>query len=553
MRPVLTLALALAACHPDPPDPAVAAAAPAPAPTPSYAEQHAGDYVQVTLTADLSAFDEQDRRMLALLVQASERMDALFWQQSWGEADELLDAIEDPATRALAALNFGPWDRLNGDVPFVDGAGPRPPGARFYPEDMTREAFEAADLPDKTSGYTLLRRDESGALITVPYHVAYREDLEAAAALLRAAAESSKDKAFAAYLVQRADALLSDDYRPSDLAWMDMKTNPVDIVIGPIESYEDQVFGYKNAYEGLVLIKDQEWSRRLERFAALLPELQRGLPVPDAYKAESPGTAADLNAYEVIYYGGNANVGAKAIAINLPNDEVVQLEKGTRRLQLENVIRAKFDRILMPIGQALIAEDQIPNLTFDAFFEDVMFHEVAHGLGIKNTLDGEGTVSDALEDHASSFEEGKADVLGLYLITALAERGELDAAKLQDNYVTFLAGILRSVRFGATDAHARANVMRFNYFAERGAFTRDDATGRYRVEMEPMKEAIDALSEAILKVQGDGDYAAAQQMTESLGTIGPELAADLARLAEARIPVDVTFEQGLDVLGLAAP
>jgi hypothetical protein len=334
---------------------------------------------------------------------------------------------------------------------------------------------------------------------------------------------------------------------------MDMKTNPVDIVIGPIETYEDQLFGYKASYEGLVLIKDLAWSERLARFAKFLPELQRGLPVADRYKAEKPGLGADLNAYNAVYYAGNANMGAKTIAINLPNDEQVQLKKGTRRLQLENVIHAKFDNILLPIAKVLIAEDQLKNVTFDAFFEDTMFHEVAHGLGIKNTLDGKGTVTQALKEYASSFEEGKADVLGLYLITKLSEKGELDKAKLMDGYVTFLAGILRSVRFGAGDSHGKANMVRFRFFEQQGAFSRDPATGRYRVEFDKMQAAMNALSEKLLTIQGDGDYAAAKQLTDSMGTISPELAADLKRLETAKIPVDVTFEQGLDTLGLAKP
>jgi hypothetical protein len=254
-----------------------------------------------------------------------------------------------------------------------------------------------------------------------------------------------------------------------------------------------------------------------------------------------------------VYYGGNANVGAKTIAINLPNDEVVQLAKGTRRLQLENVMQAKFDHILVPIAKQLIAEDQLQHVTFDAFFEDTMFHEVAHGLGIKNTLDGKGTVSAALKDYASSFEEGKADVLGLYLITALSRKGELDAAKLNDSYVTFLAGILRSVRFGAADAHAKANMLRFNYFAERRAFERDAATGRYRVDFGRMEAAMNALSEELLTIQGDGDYAAAKSLTDDKGVVGEQLAADLKKLDAAGIPIDVRFRQGLDVLGLQAP
>ncbi|MFT3805840.1 dipeptidyl-peptidase 3 family protein [Arenimonas sp.] len=519
----------------------------------SYATTHLRDYVTVPLKADLSAFDEQEKQMIALLVQASEVMNDIYWQQSWGDKAALLGKIEDADTRRLVEMNFGPWDRLNGDTPFVDGVGARPAGAQFYPADMTKEEFEAAELKDKASWYTLLRRDEAGKLVTVPFHEAYKADLERAAALLRQAAPLSKDKAFGDYLRMRADALLSDDFQPSDLAWMDMKGNPVDIVIGPIETYEDQIFGYKASYEGLVLIKDLEWSERLARFATFLPELQRGLPVPDKYKAERPGTSADLNAYAAVYYGGNANVGAKTIAINLPNDEVVQLKKGTRRLQLENVIHAKFDNILLPIAKVLIAEDQLQHVTFDAFFEDTMFHEVAHGLGIKNTLDGKGTVNDALKEYASSFEEGKADILGLYLITKLAEKGELDKTKLMDSYVTFLAGIMRSVRFGAGDAHAKANMLRFNFFEQQGAFSRDPATGRYRVEFDKMQAAMNALSEKLLTVQGDGDYATAKQMTDSMGVIPPQLAADLKRLEAAKIPVDVAFEQGLNVLGLQAP
>jgi hypothetical protein len=556
--PVLTaaclLALAVAGCKREQPQAPAAPAAPAaaaPAAEASIARRLA-DYVSVPLTADLSGMDAEDRRMLALLVQACEVMDRIYWEQSWPEREALLAQATDADMRRFIELNYGPWDRLKDDEPFVPGVGPRPPGLRFYPAEMTKEEFEAADLPGKTSWYTLVRFDAGGKLITVPYHVAYREHLERAADLLRQAAPLSKDKAFGDYLRMRADALLDDDYQPSDLAWMDMKTNPVDIVIGPIETYEDRLFGYKASYEGLVLVKDRAWSEKLARFAKYLPELQRGLPVPERYKAERPGTSADLNAYNAIFYAGSANAGPKTIAINLPNDEQVQLRKGTRRLQLENVIHAKFDRILLPIARELIAEDQLQHVTFDAFFEDTMFHEVAHGLGIKNTLDGKQTVTQALKDYASSFEEGKADVLGLYLITELGKKGELDPEKRMDNYVTFLAGILRSVRFGASEAHGQANMVRFNFFEQQGAFSRDPSSGRYRVDAAKMAAAVDALSERLLTIQGDGDYAAAKQMTETMGKISPTLAGDLERLETAGIPVDVRFEQGLKVLGLEA-
>ncbi len=309
---LLSLAF-LVACQPEPAPVAPPAPAPevAPPAAASYSAQHANDFVKVQLKADLSTLAEADRRMVGLLVQASQVMDELFWKQSWGDKQALLAQIPDAETRALAEMNYGPWDRLNGDTPFVDGIGPRPPGMGFYPADMTKEEFEAADLKDKASWYTLIRRGPDGKLVTVPYHVEYKADLEKAASLLREAAKHSTDATFGKYLEMRADALLTDDFRPSDMAWMDMKTNPVDVVIGPIESYEDQIFGYKAAYEGLVLIKDRAWSERLAKFAAFLPELQRGLPVPEKYKAEMPGSDADLNAYTVVYYGGNANVGER--------------------------------------------------------------------------------------------------------------------------------------------------------------------------------------------------------------------------------------------------
>ena len=295
-----------------------------------------------------------------------------------------------------------------------------------------------------------------------------------------AAAELAEDPGFERYLELRADALLDDDYRASDLAWMEMKDNAIDVVIGPIETYEDQLFGYRAAYEAYVLIKDLAWSERLARFAQYLPELQAGLPVPDAYKAEIPGSDADLNAYDAVYYAGDCNAGSKTIAINLPNDEEVQLEKGSRRLQLKNAMQAKYEKILEPIADVLIDESQREHITFDAFFANTMFHEVAHGLGIKNTIDGSGTVQLALQEYASSMEEGKADILGLYMITELHRAGELGDVDLRDFYVTFMAGIFRSIRFGAASAHGKANMVRFNFFEEQGAFVRDPETGNNR-------------------------------------------------------------------------
>ena len=506
-------------------------------------------YAPVTLTADLSGLTAKERQMLGIFIDAAVVMDDLFWTQAYpGDRKAFLAGLEDPAVHRFAEMNYGPWDRLEDNRPFVPGAGARPPGVGFYPLDMTKAEFEKADLPKKTSEYTVLRRDAKGGLKVVPYSVEWAEPLARTAALLGQASKLAEDPGLAKYLDLRAKALLSNEYRDSDRAWLDMKDNRIDLVIGPIETYEDKLFGYKAAFEAYVLVKDMEWSKRLARYAAMLPELQRGLPVPDKYKAEVPGTDSDLNAYDVVYYAGDCNAGSKTIAINLPNDEQVQLEKGTRRLQLKNAMRAKFDKILVPIADELIAADQRKHITFDAFFANTMFHEVAHGLGIKNTVDGKGTVRDALKELGSGIEEGKADVLGLYMVTKLHEKGELSGS-LEDYYTTFLAGIFRSVRFGAASAHGEANMVRFNFFADRGAFARD-AQGQYRVDMPKMRKAVDELSATLLTLQGDGDYAGVQKLVNELGVIRPQLAEDLARLKSRNIPVDVVFTQGKSVLGL---
>ncbi|MDH3895610.1 MAG: Zn-dependent hydrolase [Chromatiales bacterium] len=538
--------------------PPAAAPVEAPAPAPEspdnamtqYASERLGIYTPVRLSADLSHLSAGQREMIGLLIAASDIMDDLFWQQAYGDRDELLDAIDHADTREFARINYGPWDRLDGDRSFVSGVGEKPKGANFYPPDMTRAEFEAADLEGKSSLYSILRRDADGALRVLRYSEAYADELGRAAELLRQASQLAEDEDFAGYLRMRAAALLSDDYQPSDLAWMDMKSNPIDVVIGPIETYEDKLFGAKAAFESYVLIKDLEWSARLARYTDFLPALQEGLPVAAEYKAEVPGTDSDLNAYDVVYYAGDCNAGSKTIAINLPNDEQVQAQKGTRRLQLKNAMRAKFDEILVPISEVLIAEDQRKYITFDAFFANTMFHEVAHGLGIRNTLDGSGTVREALQDTASAIEEGKADILGLYMITSLHKQGELGDTTLEEYYVTFMASIFRSVRFGASSAHGRANMVRFNFFQDAGAFRRDPASGLYSIDMDAMQKAMTELSRKLLTLQGDGDYAGVQQLLAELGIVRPGLAADLQRLADAEIPVDVVFEQGAEVLGL---
>ena len=513
-------------------------------------KKKADEFVSFTLTTDLNVLTEKEKQMLPMLLDAAKIMDDIFWKQAFGDNDSLFSDGLDEYTEKLLRINYGPWERLNDNKSFIQGFGEKPVGANFYPNDMTKEEFEAWSDSTKTSLYAVVRRGEDGKLKSVPYHIEYKVQIEKAASLILQAAELAEDAGMKNYLEKRAKALLTDDYYESDVAWMEMKTNTIDFIIGPIENYEDQLFGYKAAYESFILIKDREWSEKLVRFAALLPGLQKALPCGQKYKNETPGIDSDMNVYDALYYAGDCNAGSKTIAINLPNDEKVREEKGSRKLQLKNSMQAKFDKILVPIADILIAEDQRKHVKFDAFFENVMFHEVSHGLGLGNTVDKTSTVREALKDSYTSIEEAKADILGLWCVYQLNEMGELGEKEMMDNFVTFMAGIFRSVRFGAASAHGKANMIRFYYFQETGAFERDATTGTYRVNFEKMKEAMLSSSEQILKIQGDGDYTTAKKLIEEQGFIREELQKDLDRIGEAGIPRDIVFEQGAEVWGL---
>ena len=505
-------------------------------------------YAEYTLTSDISHLSENEREMLPLLFEAADIMDQLFWLENYGDKEALMAQIGDNADlRKMAGITYGPWDGLDGNKPFVDGIGEKPAGAQFYPVDMTEEEWNAFDDPDKNSQYTMIVRDEDGNLKCVWYHDYFEQQIKKAASLLDDASELAGDEEFAEYLRLRAKALRTDDYLESDMRWMNVRNNNIDMVIGPIENYTDARYGIKASHEAFILIKDQEWTKQLARYAQFVPELQKQLPVPEEYKKEVPGSDVDLAAYDAVYYAGDCNANSKTIAINLPNDERVQLERGTRKLQLKNAMQAKFENILVPIAEVLMTPESAEHIKFDAFFANVMFHETAHGMGIKNTITGKGSVHSALGNQYNAIEEAKADVLGLYLVTKLAEMGEYTTTTMEDNYTTFLAGIFRSVRFGAASAHGKANMLEFNYFQKEGAFTRDE-NGRYAIDFEKMKAAVEKLAGDILIHQGDGDYEATKAWLGEMSVIKPELQADLDRVNEAGIPTDIYYNMGPDVL-----
>ena len=507
-------------------------------------------YARVDLTADISHLSDNQKEMLRLLFRVADIMEDIYWAQVFPDRDAALGNMVNEDVARFFKINYGPWERLNGNLPFLPDYGPKPPGSGYYPPDMSREEFEALDDPGKKSLYTLITRNSEGNLEVEPYHVAYAEQVKEAADLLRQAASLAEDEGFKKYLELRAEALLTDDYLASDVTWMDMKDNDIDFVVGPIENYEDALFNYKAAHESFILIKDKQWSKKLAYINQVLPEMQKSLPVSEDYKREVPGSDSDLGAYDVIYYAGDCNAGSKTIAINLPNDERVQAIKGSRKLQLKNAIRYKFEEILVPISNVLIDEDQREHVTFDAFFMNTMYHEVAHGLGINQTINGKGTVRSALKEQYSAMEEGKADILGLYLITRMAEMGMLEGQDLMDNYVTFMASIFRSIRFGVASSHGKANMIRFYYFQESGAFTKNVTKGTYSINFNRMQSAMYDLANLILTTQGDGDYDLAKSLVEEKGFIREDLQGDLDRLQELSIPVDIVFNQGPELIGL---
>ena len=515
----------------------------------SEMQKKVNEYAVVKLTTDLTKLTEKEKQMIPILLDLAQIMDDIFWEQTWGDKNALLDTIKDPYAKQFAAINYGPWDRLDENKAFIAGIGEKPKGANFYPVDMTKEEFEKWNDKNKSSLYTIVVRNADKSLKSVWFHEAYAEKVKKASDLLLKAADLAEDAGLKKYLTLRSKAFLTDDYFASDMAWMDMKTNTLDIVAGPIENYEDELFGYKAAHEASVLVKDKEWSAKLAKYAAMLPALQKELPCDPKYKKEIPGTDSDLNAYDILYYAGNSNSGGKTIAINLPNDEKVQLAKGSRRLQLKNAMQAKFDKILVPISDVLIDPAQRKNIKFDAFFGNVMFHEVAHGLGIKNTITGKGNLRQALKEQYSGWEEAKADVVGLWMVSWLIDKKELTGVTVEDAYVTYMAGLIRSVRFGAAEAHGKANMMCFNFFEDKKAFSRN-ADGTFKVDIEKTRKAINEWSAFILSVEGEGDYDKAATYMKENGKVRSDLQTGLELLKSANIPKDVVFDQGKVALGL---
>ena len=504
-------------------------------------------YVPTTLDPALDHLDATEQAVLAKLVEVARIMDGLFGQQATPCAQALsariaeLPADRQDSVRRYVAINKGPWDRRFHYEPFF-GTWPHPAGANYYPVDLTDA--EKAMISDHANGldglFTMVRRDEAGALKAVPYSQFFAAELQQAAALMREAAALTTNASLKAFLESRATAFLSDDYYESDMLWMDLDST-VEITVGPYETYEDGLFGYKAAFEAFVTVTDPVESQRLAKFKDELPWLEMQLPMDDRHKNPNRGSESPIRVVDEVYSAGDTRAGVQTIAFNLPNDERVREAKGSKKVLLRNVMKAKFEQILTPITQVVVAEDQLGDLTAESFFLHTLWHEMSHGIGPgKITVDGRETeVRLELKDTYSTLEEAKADAMGEWDIFVLtrANKGYFPETIFRQQAATYLAGIFRSVRFGIGEAHGKANAIQVNYLVEKGAITSEAATGRFRIDVPVFEKAIAELVGEICTIQAEGDYAASQAFIQRYGGMPDVLAAALAKLDH--IPVDI--------------
>ena len=507
-------------------------------------------YTPTKIDFDDSILSQQEKKLLKKLVEASYMMDEAFLRQCYGknmEIREVLRASSDPKDRELLhyfTINFGPFDRLDEREPFM-GEEKRPLGANFYPEDMTKEEFEAwiKDHPkdaEKFKGLFTVVRRRGSELVTVPYSQEYAEQLNAAVKLLREAADLTDNATLKKYLISRADALLKDDYYQSDIDWIDLKDNLLEITIGPYEVYEDTLFGYKAAFESFVTMNDPEESERLEKLVRFLPEFEANLPIPDEYKNTQRGASSPIRVAIEVFSAGDTKAGVQTTAFNLPNDERVRSAKGSKKVMLKNVGEAKFNKSLIPISKIVLAPEQQAYVNFNAYFNDTLQHELAHALGPGFITLPDGTkteVGQALKDLYSGLEEGKADIVGLCDTQYLIDKGEFPKELEKETYATYLAGIFRSIRFGIGEAHGRGNMISFNFLREKGGISYDPATERFSTDFEKVKGAVRDLAREILMIQAKGDYEGAKKMVEKYGSMPPEVTKALDKLKS--IPVDI--------------
>ena len=506
-------------------------------------------FVPVELKYDDSHLTAKQKIVVEKLFKASQLMDSIFLQQVYSKNEEIKEKLEesndevDKLKLQYFDIMFGPFDRLDHDKPFI-GDKKKPLGANFYPENMSIEEFNnwIKSHPDDersfTSDFTIIRRD-GNKLVAIPYSEAYKAQLTKAAKLLREAADNAENPSLKNYLNLRAKAFETNDYFASDMAWMDLKNNDIEVVIGPYEVYEDQLFNYKASFESFLTIKDPVESKKLEKFGSYLKDIENHLPIDDKYKNTDRGSESPIVVVNEIYSGGDTKAGVQTLAFNLPNDERVRKAKGSKKVMLKNISDAKFEKQLKPISEIVMAKDQLPYVTVNAFFSHALMHEMSHGVGPGFiTVNGRKTeVKKELKETYSTIEECKADVLGMYNNIFMIDKGMFPKSFANETYTTFLAGIFRSVRFGITEAHGKGNAIIYNYLLENGGYEYDEKTQKVRVNFDKVYDVIKQLAHDLLTLQATGNYQGAKDMIAKYAVISPSMKTLINKLSN--IPVDI--------------
>jgi hypothetical protein len=507
-------------------------------------------FAPVDIGADVSALPESERRALVKMIDAARVLDGLYLRQVWAGNDALLlELLADRSSLGQARLhaflvNRGPWSQLDAQAPFLPGVQAKPEAANFYPAGATKAEVEAwmKTLPETeraaaTSFFTTIRRTPKGGLVAVPYSVEYQGELARAAELLREAAAATTQETLRAFLEARAASFLSNDYYASDVAWMEQDAS-LEPTIGPYETYDDGWFGYKAAFEAFIAVRDDLETTKLARFSSELQWLEDRLPIDPALRNPKLGGMAPIRVVDVVFSSGQGNSGVQTAAYNLPNDERVVAEKGSKRVMLKNTQRAKFDHVLLPISKVALGPADQPNVDFEAFFTHILMHELMHGLGPGNIRVGgrETTVRLELKDTYGAIEEAKADISGLWALQQLVDKGVLDRSFERTMYTTFLASAFRSIRFGIDEAHGKGQVLQLNDLLDKGAF-RVAADGTFAIDPERVKPAVTALTREIMTLQAEGSYTKATALLERLAVVRPETQRVLDRLKG--VPVDV--------------
>ena len=513
-------------------------------------------FAPVDIGADIAALPDNERQALARLVEAARIMDGLFLRQVWSGNEAMLETLARQAVKASGAadalhyflINKGPWSRLDHNSPFIPSAPAKPEAANFYPAGATKDEIQkwidsltGSAKVAATGFFTTIRRGPDGRFVSVPYSIEYQGELALASSLLREAAQLTTQPTLKAFLTSRADAFISNDYYASDVAWMELDAS-IEPTIGPYEVYEDEWFNFKAAFEAFITIRDDVETKKLQVFGGELQGLENALPIEPTLRNPKLGALAPIKVVNVVFTAGDANRGVQTAAFNLPNDERVVKEKGTKRVMLKNVQEAKFRMVLEPIAKVALPEAQQKNVSFDAFFTHILMHELMHGLGPHNiTVAGrQTTVRQELKETYSAIEEAKADVSGLWALAQLAGQGKIDKEIARTMYTTFLASSFRSIRFGINEAHGRGIAIQLNYFLDQGAFV-VGADGRFTVDEPKMVAAVTSLTRDIMTLQSEGSYQKAKALIDTLGIVRPPVQQVLDRLTGVPVDIEPTF------------